>query len=56
MEGRMDAIIVYRKILMQLLNEGFNPFEDNTDYLQLIEKHIKKTNWNHQYFPAPNLI
>ena len=37
----MDAIIVYRKILMQLLNEGFNPFEDNTDYLQLIEKHIK---------------
>ena len=42
MEGRMDAIIVYRKILMQLLNEGFNPFEDNTDSLLLIEKHIKK--------------
>ncbi len=32
-EARLEVLTVYRKILIKLLNEGFNPFEDNSELL-----------------------
>lgn len=30
-EKRMEILMVYRKILLKLLNQGYNPFLDNQD-------------------------
>lgn len=41
-EGRMRALSTYGDMLLELLNDGYNPFEVNTDYLQLLEEHVNK--------------
>ncbi len=30
-EERMEVLLVYRKVLLKLLQQGYNPYEDNTD-------------------------
>ncbi|MGR7813385.1 tyrosine-type recombinase/integrase [Lacinutrix undariae] len=39
-EARLEVLTVYRKVLLKLLKEGYNPFEDNT---VLFEKQNKET-------------
>lgn len=33
-ETRLEILTVYRKTLLKLLNEGFNPFSDNKEYFE----------------------
>ncbi|WP_298882001.1 site-specific integrase [uncultured Polaribacter sp.] len=42
-EARMSVLSSYRKNLLFLLKQGFNPFEDNTELYQNLRKPIKET-------------
>jgi hypothetical protein len=43
-EERLEVLTVYRKVLLNLLKEGYNPFLDNTDLNQkLLRKNDKTT-------------
>jgi integrase len=41
-EDRMSVLTTYRRMLLKLLKEGYNPFEDNMD-LYLKQKHTEHT-------------
>ena len=43
-EDRLSILTVYRKKLLSLLQEGFNPYEDNTNlYFKRVNKENTKT-------------
>ncbi|MFH4966286.1 site-specific integrase [Gaetbulibacter sp. M235] len=42
-EERLSVLVIYRRILLKLLRQGYNPFEDNTAlYLRLNQKENEK--------------
>ena len=42
-EERLSVLVAYRKVLLRLLKQGYNPYKDNTElYLQLQSKESQK--------------